>query len=101
MSPDLEFQSVINAAIASDGGTILIALADKDGNGAAFKINRSLRDRGTPAYNRVSGEHGELTELEADRLLGQLQGVLAATEPCSPYFKLLETFVSHLKAKGL
>ncbi len=52
---------IVNCAFASDGGSIWLALND-NGQGAAFKLNRSIGSRGTSNFEAITDDSGAAVE---------------------------------------
>jgi hypothetical protein len=91
---------VVDCAVAPDGGSIGIALADSAGATTWFSIDRSFGSRGTPDWNAVSSPQGLLESAARQELVHTLQALrdsMPADGPCRP---VLLSFIEHLSESG-
>ena len=95
-----ELESVVDCAVAADGGSIGLAVADRRGDVTWFSVDRSIQDRGTASWNAVHASEEQLDRAERARLAAVLQRIAGSDKPQSPCHGLLLEFLSYVSEEA-
>jgi len=69
---DTGFVRIADMAVATDGGSVTLALERADGSTAWLLLNRSLEALGGPDYNRVSLDGEMLSDKASAEILAEV-----------------------------
>ena len=89
----------INSAAASDGGSLWLGIGDGE-LGASFVLNRSIKARGTLAYEMISNEQGVLSGDGLTALRMRLLSVRETMTADDPHRKVVDEFLGVLQRQA-
>ncbi|PDT30765.1 hypothetical protein CO660_05305 [Rhizobium sp. L9] len=90
------YASIVDSAMATDGGSRALFVERIDGRVERFVINRSIASRGTPAYNVVSSDLRTLSKCDCAEIAEALRKL--STEVTAIH--QVNEFINALKAQS-